>query len=60
MKTIRSKNTRLLAYGTGNISGYTKSDWHDIEIKLIDSKQRATEVVIAFLDTQIVVYQSPD
>ena len=35
---------RLLAYGTGNITGYTKSDWHDIEIKLIDSKKRATEV----------------
>ncbi|XP_063694280.1 myoferlin-like isoform X6 [Bolinopsis microptera] len=38
---------KLLAYGTGNITGYTKSDWHDIEIKLIDSKKRATEGVVS-------------
>ena len=35
---------RLLGYGTGTINGYTKSDFHDVEVKLIDKKQKATEV----------------
>ena len=39
-------NCRLIAHGTGTINGYTKSDWHDIDIKLIDAKKKATEVLI--------------
>ena len=39
-------NYRLIALGTGTINGYTKSDWHEIDIKLIDAKKKATEVLI--------------
>eukprot|EP00116_Pleurobrachia_bachei_P010238 sb/3470500/ len=38
---------KLLAYGTGTITGYTRSEWHDLDIKLIDSKQRPTEGVLS-------------
>ena len=37
----------MLAYGTGTITGYTRSEWHDLDIKLIDSKQRPTEGVLS-------------
>ena len=57
-KIIDGKNSRLLAYGTGNISGYTKSDWHDIEIKLIDHKQRATEVIVKSVDRKLKISTS--
>jgi len=37
---------RLLAYGSGTVQGFNSSDSHDVEITLIDYKQRPTDVSV--------------